>query len=400
MTRGFASPTLRVVPLVRKDLDYPWWLPWGTTAAATLVALEALRHRADEWGTGSLNLAIPMLALAVAPFWIDLAGHYARRLLLPRLVWAIPTLVGVTVVLVDSPTQTDMAPFLFVMLAIQGASTATTWEAMAMSAAAAGAMLGLEAAGEFDGSMIWAFGIVSGFAGGFAVRKSVEIVTVERAAMEARTERAATEERQRIAREIHDVIAHSLSVTLLHLTGARRSLETDGDTDEAVGALRDAERLGREAMNDIRRTVGLLQPDAGGETAPTPGLADVEALCGEFARAGVDVECEIAGDPDGVSLATGLGLYRIAQESLANAARHAPGAPVTLTVDVAADPVTMAVHNRRANGQAPAKTPEVGGLGLKGIEERVRLLGGTCRFGPEADGWSVQVSVPREAEVA
>lgn len=381
------------------ELEFPWWLPWGSFLGATAIALEAARHRLDAWGSDALVLAGPMLVLAVLPFLVDLASHYVGRFLLPRLPWAALTLIGTTVILVDSPTETDFAPFLVVLLVIQAASTARLWETLLILGAASGIMIGLETANQFDGALIWVVGYLAGFAGGFAVHRSVQMVMLERAAVEARGERAAAEERQRIAREIHDVIAHSLSVTMLHLTGARRALETDGDTDEAADALRDAERLGRQAMTDIRRTVGLLRPDAGGEHAPMPGAGDIPVLCDSFARAGVELEVDVRGEAGSVSLATGLGLYRIAQEALSNAARHAPGARVKVTLDASRDPVHFSVVNGSANGAAPvADAPDVGGLGLKGIRERARLLGGTCDAGPEGGGWAVRVAAPRDPE--
>lgn len=408
MTSGFASPTLRGVrqegssaALQPDDLEWPWWLPLGSTLGALFVGIEALRHRVDEFGADVLWVAAPLAAVAVAPFVIDLLGHFADRFLVPRLPWAALTIGAVVALLVDSPTSTDFAPFLLVMVCIQGPSTASTRQGLVMLVASCGSLLGLEASGQFNGTGIWVVGCMAGFAGGLAVRKSVEAVTQERVAQASRVEKATLNERQRIAREIHDVIAHSLSVTLLHLTGARRTLETDGDTGEAVDALRDAERLGRQAMNDIRRTVGLLQPEAAGQTEPMPGVGEIPELCEQFAGAGVDVACDIRGSGDGVSLAVGLGLYRIAQESLANVVKHAPGAPVEVLVDADADRVRLVVRNGRANGRTPVTgAPDVGGLGVKGIEERTRLLGGTCRVGPDGDGWIVEVSAPRAPEGA
>lgn len=380
-----------------RDLDYPWYLPWGSVVGAVFVAVEALRHRVDEWGGDVLWPAVPLMVVAVSPFFLDLLGHHRDRFLLGRLPFGALTLAPVIALLVQSPTDTDFAPFLIVLVCIQGVATSAMWESLLIVGAACGSLIGVEAAGEFNGTGIWVVGNLAAFGGGLAVRQSVKALTHERAMHASHIERAALDERQRIAREVHDVIAHSLSVTMLHLTGARRALETDRDVDEAVEALRDAERLGRLAMADIRRTVGLLAPSAGGETEPTPGVADIHALVEGFRSAGLDVSCEVAGDPGSVSLATGLGLYRIAQESLANVAKHAPSAPARVSLELG-DSVRMRVVSGSPNGTAPLAPPSAGGLGLKGMEERARLLGGTFRAVPDGDGWLVEVTVPQTAE--
>lgn len=380
-----------------RDLAWPWWLPAGTTFGAVFIAGEVVRSRANEYGGGVLGVAVPLAVLAVLPFVADLASHSRERFFMPRLVWAALVIGPVVALLVGSPRETDFAPFLLVIMCIQGASTARTGEALAMTFAACACLVGLEIAGEFDATAIWIIGNLAGFSGGFSVRRTVEALTAERALLSEQMEKAAVDERQRIAREIHDVIAHSLSVTLLHLTGARRALETGGDAADAAEALRDAERLGREAMNDIRRTVGILAPGAGGDSAPMPGAGDIATLAADFAFAGLDVRFEISGDPSSIPLATGLGLYRIAQEALSNVAKHAPSSSARVALDAQTDPIRLSVHNGASNGSAPIDdAPDVGGLGVQGMEARTRLLGGAFRAGPEGAGWLVCVEVPRE----
>lgn len=374
-----------------EDLEFPWYIPKGALAGAVLFAVVALHQRDSLWPPDENTL---FALIALSPWLVE----HGFRWFVPRYLMAGLVVAGVGALAVNQ-TANDVVPFLLVIMVAEIASTTNLRTAVVVTAGTSLMLIGYEFRPDYDGALIWIAGVVAGLGFGVGVQSQIRFASEERAKRELAVEKAAGDERQRIAREIHDVVAHSLSVTLLHLTGARRALETDGDTDEAVGALRDAERLGRQAMNDIRRTVGLLQPGAPGERAPMPGLADVDALCDEFARAGVDVECRILGEPSGVSLATGLGLYRIAQESLANAAKHAPGSLITVAVDAATDPVTMTVRNGHANGRVPTDAPDVGGLGVKGIEERVRLLDGTCRVGPDTDGgWAVDVRVPREAE--
>ena len=198
------------------------------------------------------------------------------------------------------------------------------------------------------------------------------------------------EERQRIAREVHDLVAHSLSVTMLHLTAARRDLEDGGDTAEAVEALREAERVGRQAVSDVRRTVGLLGKGAAVEP-PAPTVDDIAGLVGEFRAAGMDVELMTSGELAQVPPATGLGLYRIVQESLTNVARHCPQTPATVTLDLASDPGRLSVRNRLPEDA----TRGPGGSGLTGMAQRAQLLGASLSAGRLGSEWVVQVELPR-----
>lgn len=389
-------------------LDWPWWIPWMTALIAAGAGVEAIRARATESGSEALTLAIPMIVLAVLPLVLDAlaghpesgSGHPMSRLFLPRLPWAALMIAPVVVVIVDSPVDTDFAPFILVLMCIQVGAVGRLGESVIAMVAASGSLVALELSGQADGALIWVFGNFAAWAGGMAVQKSLVLVEQEKARHAEQMAGATLDERRRIAREVHDVVAHSLSVTMLHLTGARHALESGGDPAAAANALRDAERLGREAMNDIRRTVGLLAgADDGGETAPMPSAGDILALAREFASAGLAVECKVHGDPANVSTAAGLGLYRIAQESLANAAKHAPGAAVCLALDVSNGRTSLVVRSTPSNGVKPRNGDGDGvGLGLRGMEERARLLGGTFRAGPEGDGWSVAVEMPANAE--
>jgi len=365
--------------LAPAGLAWPWWIPYGAFASAVAVGVQILVQRGALTSPGTDTI---LVGVALAP-WL---AEYVVGWVPPR--WLFTALVvGGVVALVVRPAEFDFSPFLLVLLAGEIASTSGVLVATLAAAGAAGAMVGVELTASFDGSALWVAGIAAAWGFGTTTRSQL-------ANQSTLAAKVAVDERQRIAREVHDVVAHSLSVTMLHLTGARRALETDRDVDEAVAALRDAERLGRQAMTDIRRTVGLLSPGAPGDHAPLPSALDVPALVDTFRGAGADVELVVVGDPEGVDGATGLGLYRIVQESLANAAKHAPGASTTVRIDVADDAVTATVHTAGANGFA--SNGESGGLGLSGMEARAGQLGGTFRAGHDAGGWTVEVRLPRE----
>lgn len=227
----------------------------------------------------------------------------------------------------------------------------------------------------------------------WVVRRQHQLVVDLRQAQDALAAGGAAEERARIAREVHDVIAHSLTVTLLHVSAAR--LAVRDRPEDAVAALAEAERLGRRSLADVRRAVGLLGPaQDGGAAAPLPSADDIGALVAEYRAAGVQAGLAVTGDVDVLSSATSLALYRIAEESLANAVRHAPGATVEVELGVDGGRAVL----RIVNGAGPREPPpDVGprpGLGLSGIRQRTELIGGSLQVGPFGTGWRVEVEVP------
>jgi signal transduction histidine kinase len=236
--------------------------------------------------------------------------------------------------------------------------------------------------------------VAIGWLVGYLMRSQQDLLIKQGQMQDQLARHAAADERRRIAREVHDVIAHSLSVTLLHLTGARHALEHDGVDEETVRALQRAEHLGRQAMADIRRTVGLLDAEAMGLT-PEPGITDIPTLVEDFSRAGLNVSFGVSGSLDDVSAAAGLALYRIAQESLANIAKHAPAAAARITLTASRTAATLHVVNELT--PADRQRPIDPGRGLHGMMQRIELLGGTINFGPNPDGWAVHASVPSGA---
>ena len=228
---------------------------------------------------------------------------------------------------------------------------------------------------------------------GRVARHQVQTVAALRSAHRELAHQAASEERQRIAREVHDLIGHSLSATMLHVTGAR--LAIDHDPEEARRALLEAERLGRDSLAEIRRTVGLLRRDddpAG--TAPVPTAVDVTDLVDGWRRRGIDVGFAAGPGLDALPPPVGFAVYRIVQESLSNVARHAPASAVTVEVTPAGSEATVAV--RSVGGRRPVQVTEPG-HGIVGMTERATLLGGWLRAGPTHDGWLVEARLPYAA---
>ena len=193
-----------------------------------------------------------------------------------------------------------------------------------------------------------------------------------------RVEQARLAERERIAREMHDVLAHRLSLLAVH-AGAlevRRAAST-GERD-AAGVIR---RCAYDALEDLRQVIGMLREQPG-EDRPQPTLGDVPALVEQSRAAGTAVDLDLAGGA-GVPDAVGRHAYRIVQEALTNARKHAPGSPVRVAVrGRAEDGLVVEV----GNALVPGGSLPGAGAGLAGLRERVQLAGGRLEHGPTPGG--------------
>ncbi|BBZ64666.1 hypothetical protein MINS_00950 [Mycolicibacterium insubricum] len=330
-------------------------------------------------------------AFALAPLGVFLTFGFKHH---APLAWSSATsATAVFLFATSTPVPSDYVPFALVTMAgAVGALTSPPLSLLALTSSAA-LLIGAAATHRLDNIALYLPVLGMGWLVGYLMHIQQQLIIRQRDAQQQLAEHAAGDERRRIAREVHDVIAHSLSITLLHLTGARRGLQEDGDVEEAVEALQQAEELGRQAMGDIRRTVGLLDA-APMRAAPEPGVADIGALAAEFRNAGLDVTVATSGPLHRVSAAVGLALYRIAQESLANIAKHAPDSASTLRLEVRRRSVEMTVTNEL--GVPAGACFPAGGRGLVGMRQRVELLGGRVEIGPVDQHWEVRVSIPLE----
>ncbi len=374
--------------------DWPAWLPFAMCALGVVAVSIAMMQRLSGPQPGWMLAA---LALSVAPFLLDIVGYVTRlKVGLPLWFFPVPVLVGMTY-LVLHPVSSDVAPFMLVFMSAEmiARTSEQRWIGVATLLASCFVVTLPDLAGLTHGFSVWVMAILSASGGGLFVQVLTNKTLQLRAAQAGLTEKAASDERSRIAREVHDVIAHSMSVTMLHITAARMALERDKTTD-ALDALREAEQQGRRSMGDIRRTVGLLGPNADATEAPMPTASDLPSLVRDFTGAGVPVSLQIDGDVSSLPPAAGLSIYRITQESLTNVAKHAPGAKASVTLSVDEDTMHLVVQNARSNGSF--KAPEGSGLGIRGMVERAAVLEGTLSAGPSPDGWSVELNAPRPHE--
>ena len=214
----------------------------------------------------------------------------------------------------------------------------------------------------------------------------------ERAELE-RARRAVLEERTWIARELHDVVAHHMSLIAVQAETAPYRLSDLPESAVAeFGAL---SGVAREALAEMRRLLGVLRYDQPARLAPQPQLSDLPALVDAARRAGVSVELAVPGAMSDVPSSVAVCAYRIVQESLSNASQHAPGAAVTVTLDHDAEAVQLRVANGPGGPPVRPGGERGPGHGLTGMRERVALLGGTLSAGPTpAGGFVVSAVLP------
>ncbi|MFD6415377.1 sensor histidine kinase [Streptomyces sp. NPDC060194] len=218
--------------------------------------------------------------------------------------------------------------------------------------------------------------------GGAARRRLLEQETISEA---ERTRRTLLEERTRIARELHDVVAHHMSVITVQADSAPYRLPGLGE--EVRGEFASIAAGARESLGEMRRLLAVLRSEEQeGELAPQPGLDRVPHLVEATVRAGVPVSLALAADLGRLPQAVDLSGYRIVQEALANVVRHAPGAATRVSVTRDGDRVTVLVVNGPAAGAASPLETDGTGHGLVGMRERVRLTGGSLDVGPLPDG--------------
>jgi len=358
-------------------------------AAAVIVAL---------WMVLDLRLRHGF-RIEVPPLWLGALGTAATLPVAVRRRWPLPVLAVVTtavaVLTAVSRSQLD----LDIMLAMAIYTVASTSRRPVAVAALVGTetvlIAGLvTAAASTRGPVDTAHSVLTVGALWFvgdSVRERRRYRAEEAALREQReAERgrlAVREERVRIARELHDVVAHTLSVVTFQAGVGRKVGVTR--PDQALTALRAVEVTGRGALEELRRILGLLRDDdgEGPSLAPAPGVGDLEELAGTVRAAGIPVTLAVTGDVAALPPAASLTAFRIVQEALTNVVKHAPGAAATARVQAGRDGVVITVDNSRGPGDQRAPGADDGARhGLVGMTERAAAFGGTLDAGPVAGG--------------
>lgn len=360
---------------------------------------------------GLLTIASAQLAHSRAawPAWL-----FAPLLTLP-LLWRrrAPSIVFVAIALaafgqwlVARPTWADLA--LLVALYSVAATAPRARAAAAGAALELGVLLAVLrwSRGDPAAGTVFLTGMViaAGALGRSAQIRRAYLRSLEERAARLEHERdqqgqiAAAAERARIAREMHDIVAHNLSVMTALADGAAYAARSD--PDQAARAMDLSAQTGRQALADMRRLLGVLREDAGAERAPQPGADDVPELIAQVRAAGLPVTLAVEGSHEALPPAAQLTLFRLIQEALTNSLKHAgPGATAAIALRYGDDVVELDVSDT-GRGAAGASH---GGQGLSGMRERAAVYAGEVEAGPRPEGgWRVRarLNVPREPAVA
>jgi signal transduction histidine kinase len=241
----------------------------------------------------------------------------------------------------------------------------------------------------YIGALIVAPGILGIVFG--ARTRSLRAAEARTRELELERREAVAAERSRIARELHDVIAHSVSVMTVQAGAAEEMLRVD--PARAVDPVRAVQETGRQALVEMKRLVGVLrEDDAERGLEPQPGLSDVERLVSQVRSAGLRVDLHVDGTPRPLPIGVDLSAYRVVQEALTNALKHAGGASTSVTIAYGERALTIEVTDE--GGSVPAGE---GGHGLAGMRERIGIFGGTFEAGPRAGGgFAVRALLPLE----
>jgi signal transduction histidine kinase len=352
---------------------------------AAEAALEtALRHDATDAPTTTLWFAFPAIVLMILPLLARRRFPFAA----PAALWAWAAILS----FVDGRlvTFTATASVAGIVAAFLLGNLADDFQARIGLAVVVGAsaIVVYNDPTHTTGELVLVPVLfVLGWLGGFVLREraaqaeeATERATVAERERESAARIAVAEERARIARELHDIVAHAVSVMVLQVGAVRHKLP--GELSEDADALRGVEQTGRAALTEMRRLLGAMRSeDDDLELAPQPGLRDLDALLAEIGRAGLPVELHVDGDAVPLPRAIDLSAYRIVQEGLTNALKHARAGRADVTLRYAPDELRIEV---RDDGRGDASANGAG-YGLVGIRERVKIYGGELTTGT-ADG--------------
>ena len=255
MVGGGATDRLRAL-MARRSEHIPIGITWSVLFIVDAIVIGGGLIATLQRPVSDLPVAAAAFVIAIAPPVVFIVSDIGFS---PTALWAAwSTTTALMLFATSTPVHADFAPTLLVLMVGAVGALASPLAGLLATVSACALLFAATAFHRLDSIVLYLGCVGFGWLIGYLMRTMRSLLAAQIQAQQAATAHAAADERRRIAREVHDVIAHSLSITLLHLTGARRGLQQDRDIDDAIDSLEHAERLGRQAMADIRRTVGLL----------------------------------------------------------------------------------------------------------------------------------------------
>jgi signal transduction histidine kinase len=349
--------------------------------AGSLIEIWVGDAAANGWG-GPRGLATALAVVAAA----TVVGRHRR----PLVHAAVGLATAALLIAVVAPRQGPFEPFVALALVFYSvAAHAPPRHSAALLAIALAAGLsvwigGAQHADVAVPALVW---LIAAWVIGQLMRargertRLLEELTVQLVAeRDERARAAVTQERARIARELHDVVAHNVSIMVVHAGAGARTL--DGDQPVVREALSTIETVGRQTVDEMRRLLGILRDERELAVSPPPSLKHLDLLVQQARGAGLDVTLTVTGDPAGLAAGVDLAAYRIVQEALTNALKHAGRARAAVSVRYEFDRLELEIVD---DGDASAAVNS-NGQGLVGMSERVTLYGGTLDAGARAEG--------------
>ncbi|GIJ44399.1 two-component sensor histidine kinase [Virgisporangium aliadipatigenens] len=356
-------------------------LVWGVTAGS-------LPEGSGAAAAVGLAQAVPLMVALVRPvggFWLSVvAGPFVSELLRQG---------AATPVWAEASVLVHLVVLAVVGLRVRPLTSVVLWLVTLLAGAVlVQRMPGVNASEELPIMTVFsAVVLVAAAAVRGRGRTTARIAALERANEEERVRRSILEERTRIARELHDIVAHHMSLIAIHAETAPYRIPDL--SPEAADTLVTIRKGAVEALTDLRRLLGVLRGDGAADGAAVPTLDQFDRMIDAVRAAGTEVTTATHGERRDLPPEVGAAAYRIVQESLSNARRHAPGAPVRVALEYG--PRTLGI---RVENDPPGRVPEAGkgsGHGVRGMRERAAALGGTLTAGPREDGgFAVRADLP------
>ena len=379
----------------QRDLLRP--LGWVILALVVTAAFGARPAPGLHGRSVGVTTAIVVFAVTLA---VALRTPFAER---PQAVQAVVTsamgAAGVTLVALQTQGATELAAAVAVWLAVTRLAGVAGWviaAAITVAVDIAATVAGASSTAVLAATALLALvALVAHFmkASRDGERRAEVLVAQLEDARDEQARAAAAAERARIAGELHDVLAHSLSGAAIQLEAARKLAERDRASQGVASAIGRAGQLVKDGLANARDSVAALRGDT------VPGVEQLSSLIAAFREdLSADVQLAVEGIPRQVSADAGLAVYRGVQEALTNIARYAPGAPTTVVVRYAPTAIEVCVEDHARPAEAPPASAGLtgvgGGHGLAGLRDRLAQLGGAVDAGPTADGWRVDMVVP------